>query len=149
MICERVIGHVTDDAANVDWIDITWLQTVRRALRLKSRSGRAVDILLPRGAQLRHGDVVATVDGVPLAIWVGPCELLILQTANVAQASLVALELGNLHVAVEVQGDRLLTPDDGPAREIAHRHSIAFSTCVGRFHPLRETVQAPLNAPRD
>jgi len=41
-----------------DCVDLNWQQTLRRALRLVSRRGQRIDVLLPPGGRLRHGDVL-------------------------------------------------------------------------------------------
>ena len=141
MICERVLGRVTDDT-EVDRVEIDWPQTVRRALRLKSRAGAAVDVLLPPNTQLRHGDLLW--EAPRIAVWVRPCDLLEVSPTSPRQFAEVATHLGNLHVAVELMDDKLLTPDDGPAVEVAETLGVPYRRVVGRFHPLKVSVQSPL-----
>lgn len=122
MLCESVIGQVNDDAPGVDWIDIDWTLTLRRALRLTTQAGRRVNVLLPRNTRLRHGDVLAIVDGVRLAVRVRPVDLLVVTPTSIAQAIQIAGELGNLHVPIQNSGAELIVPDDGPTRELLDRH---------------------------
>ncbi len=133
MLCERVIGKVADDATEVDWVDIDYAQTTRRALRLKSRAGRAVNVLLPRGATLRHGDLLN--ESPPIAISVRPIPILVLRPTSLSQAMTLAALLGNQHLPLEFADDALLTPDDGPARQIAAELNISISVEPRRFHP--------------
>ncbi|HEY0010089.1 MAG TPA: hypothetical protein VGB55_15300 [Tepidisphaeraceae bacterium] len=143
MICERIHGSIADDAPEVDWVEIDWPQTVRRALRLKSRGGRRVDILLPPQSQLRHGDLVFA--GPPrIAIWVRPCDLLEISPPDATKAAEAATHLGNLHIAVELRGGSILTPNDGPAVEIAEQLGVPWRRVCDRFHPLKVSVQSPL-----
>jgi urease accessory protein len=141
MIADRVLGSAADDA-EVDWVEIDWPQTVRRALRLTSRAGRAVDVLLPPNATLRQGDVLSRSPLV--AVWVRPCELIVLSPTSPRQYAEAATHLGNLHIAVELFDDKLLTPDDGPAVEVADALGVPYWRVVGRFHPLKISVQSPL-----
>jgi urease accessory protein UreE len=144
MTCERVIGKV-DETANVDWAEIDWKQTVRRALRLRTRSGRAINVLLPRHhPPLRHGDLLCMVDAIPVAIFVRPSRLLRIEVKDASTMGRLCAELGNLHVPLEVDGYVVLTLEDGPVCEVIDRYGLRGIASVGRFHPLRFTVTSPL-----
>jgi urease accessory protein len=133
MLCEHVIGRVADEDAGVDWVEIDPIQTTRRALRLVSRAGRKINILLPRNTMLRHGDLVSADPRV--AIFVRPIDVLVLRPANVQQAARLAAELGNLHVLIEFSDRAILTPNDGPSRQIADELSVSYTIGKRRFHP--------------
>jgi urease accessory protein len=139
---ERVIGRV-GDAGGVDWVEIDWSQTVRRALRLTSRAGLRVNVQLPRGHEtLRDGDVLAEVGGATLAVRVRPTPLLRMRPATMGQMGRLCAELGNQHVPLAVDEDVVTTLDDGPIRELADRFGVTWSVEVGPFHPSRSSVLA-------
>ena len=147
MLCDRVLGNVAslppDRRAEktIDTLDVTWRDCARRAVRGTTRGGVAVGVLLPLGQSLRHGDVlfedearlvVASV--IPIEVWVGSFE----DPRSMAAA---ALELGNLHVPVEVtDGLALIALPDGPTRGVFDRRAAKWETQRRRFAPLRETV---------
>lgn len=133
MLCEHVIGRVGDDDATVDWVEIDPIQTTRRALRLVSRAGRKVNLLLPRNTTLRHGDLVSA--DPRIAIFVRMIDVLVLRPADVEQASRVAAELGNLHVLLEFAEQTILTPNDGPSRQIADELGVRYTVEKRRLHP--------------
>ena len=133
MLAERVIGHARDDDAGVDWVEIDPIQTTRRALRLVSRAGRKVNLLLPRNTTLRHGDLIST--DPRIAIFVRLIDVLVLSPADIEQASRLAAELGNLHVLLEFAADSILTPDDGPSRQIADELGVRYTIEKRRLHP--------------
>lgn len=133
MLCEQVIGRVADDDVSVDWVEIDPIQTTRRALRLVSRAGREVNILLPRNTTLRHGDLLSNDPHV--AIFVRPIDVLVLRPESIEQASRVAAELGNLHVLIEFDEATILTPDDGPSRQIADELGASYAVERRRLHP--------------
>ncbi|MBC7785784.1 MAG: urease accessory protein UreE [Burkholderiales bacterium] len=147
MICERIIGRIAIDAEeseSVEWVEIDWMQTVRRALRLRSTVGRAIDVLLPRGVNLHDGDVLAEMDGVRIAIRVRPCDLIVLRPLTIAHAAQMGIELGLVHCPVELAGTEIITLDDGPVRELAERLGVDFSRGRRAFHPLPGTVLAAI-----
>jgi urease accessory protein len=143
MLCEAILGSVPDDA-DVDWVDLDYLQTTRRALRLRSRSGVKVDVLLPRGQTLRHGDVLC--ESPLVAVWVKPAAVLILRPATPAQAMTLAATLGNQHLPIEIDGDALITLDDGPTREIAADLDVAYAVELRRFHPNPRLMPPPVTS---
>jgi urease accessory protein UreE len=67
--------------------------------------------------------------------------------ADAGSLAAAALELGNLHVPVEVVTDgslppALVTPPDGPTRGVLDRLAATWRSEVRRFQPLRATVTA-------
>jgi urease accessory protein len=154
MLCDRVLGNVDSDAAGHytgrarDLLELSWRECARRAVRGRTTSGVRVGVLLPPGTYLRHGDVI-TDDGDAglVVISVLPCEVWVAEFADTSSLAAAALELGNLHVPVEVVTDgsllpALVTPPDGPTRGVLDRLAATWRTEVRRFHPLRATVAA-------
>ena len=147
MLCDRVLGNVAslppDQLAGktIDTLDVTWRDCARRAVRGTTRGGVAVGVLLPLGQSLRHGDVlfedaarVVVASVIPVEVWVASFE----DSASMAAA---ALELGNLHVPVEVaDGPALVALPDGPTRGVFDRRCAKWEVRVRRFAPLRESV---------
>jgi urease accessory protein UreE len=150
MLCDRVLGNVGSDATGRyagrprDALELTWRECARRAVRGRTANGLSVGILLPPGAHLRHGDVIADDDAAGLVVVaVSPCEVWVADFADAAALATAALELGNLHVPVEVADPlRLMTPPDGPSRGVLDRLAAAWRAETRRFQPLRATVSA-------
>jgi len=154
MLCDRVLGNVDSDAAGHytgrarDLLELSWRECARRAVRGRTAGGRRIGVLLPRGEHLRHGDVIADDAAKGLVVVsVLPCEVWVAEFADVGSLAAAALELGNLHVPVEVVTDgslppALVTPPDGPTRGVLDRLATTWRTEVRRFQPLRATVTA-------
>ena len=149
LLCERVIRNVGDEtpsaAANQQWdtLDLTWLQCTRRTLRARTRGGREVALLLPRGSQLRHGDVIFEDAAAVIVVSVAPCAVWIVRAADAARLLAVAVELGNLHTPVEVtQVGELVVLPDGPVLAVLRRHGLSHHVAERRFEPLRASVDA-------
>ena len=52
MLCDQVLGNLDTEACDpqsIDWLDLTWRDCTRRALKKQTRSGIEVRILLPIG----------------------------------------------------------------------------------------------------
>jgi len=135
MICREILGTVSEDAANVDWIEIDWPQTLRRALRLVSNAGKRVDILLPPGGRLRHGDVLFDSPNGRIAVYLRTCDVLALRPSGAEIGYRLMLRLGNQHLLAEVDGNVVYTPDDGPAQMLAEQLNVPFSRVRRRFFP--------------
>jgi urease accessory protein len=150
MLLDRVIGKKGADATvtparrSLDVLDLTWRQCGRRAVRGRTRGGRDVGILLPPGVTLRHDDVLAAGEGHAdevLLVSVQPCDVWVAEFTDGAAMAAAALELGNLHVPVEVcQPPCLVTLPDGPVRAVLDRYATTWRPEVRRFQPLRATV---------
>lgn len=148
MLFEQVLGNVFGDPARYagrtyDRVLIGWRDCSRRAVRATSERGLRVDVLLPLGQSIRHGDVL-TDDGTAIVVLdVVPCEVVVADFADAASLASAALELGNLHLPVEAPGGlQLVTVPEGPARGVLGRYASGSRVLLRRFAPLRGTVLA-------
>lgn len=133
MLCEQIFGQVIDEDPTVDWVEVSALQTTRRALKLVSQNGHCVRVLLPRGERLRHRDLICV--NPKIAVRVRPMEVLILYPSAIEQALRLGAEIGNLHLPMEFAENYLLTPDDGPVRRIADELGVRYVVEKRIFHP--------------
>lgn len=103
-------------------------------------------MLFPVGLTLSQGDVLYENHESYVVVEVRPCDLWLVTPPDAATLAHVALELGNLHVPVQVtpSGD-LLTPPDGPTEGVLRRNGITYSLCHRRFCPLRATVTSAIS----
>jgi urease accessory protein UreE len=147
MLCDRVLGNVgRDDDARFagkarDVLELPWRECAHRAVRGVTRGGLRVGVLLPLGQCVGHGDIVFEDESSYVEVYVLPCAVLVADFCDTACMANAALELGNLHVPVQVLAElQLGVLPDGPARAVMTRY--AASSCVEtrRFAPLRATV---------
>lgn len=150
MLCDHVLGNVYGERASHyagkkhDLVALTWRDCTRRAVRARTGSGRQIGVLLPLGATLRHGDVLLETEDRLAVVDVTPCEVWVADFPDAASMASAALELGNLHVPVEVAGVlQLVILPDGPTRGALDRHAGKWRPDVRRFAPLRATVTGP------
>ena len=145
MLCDRVLGNVFEDPPRFDRrrrdpIELTWRDCSRRAVRAASAAGVRVGIVPPVGVRVRHGDVLFDDGAVIGVVSLTPCEVLVAAFADAASLARAALELGNLHVPVEVADAALITPPGGQAVGVFERYASGVRPEVRRFSPLRATV---------
>jgi urease accessory protein len=142
LLIDRAIGRLNeqetkDDSKVIDWVDVSWLQCARRALRTRSRSGRSLTILLRLGERLAHGDVLWRSPNLEelIALNVLAADVIIGRTMDAKELALLAFELGNLHVPIELTATEIAAPGDGPVLEAFEKSGIAFSISCRRFNP--------------
>ena len=121
----------------IDFVDLTWPQCERRAMRLRSRAGREVLVLLRLGNRLHHGDVLLKTPEAVVVVNVTPCELLVASPSDLMQLATLAFELGNLHAPVEIVQDarQIITVCDGPAQGLFDRLAVPYELETRRFEP--------------
>jgi urease accessory protein UreE len=141
MWCERVIRNLTDLSAAdregrfVDWVDIEWNEC-GRVLKKQTRRGQPVRVLLPPGERLGHNDVIFEDAARAVAIHVRPCEVIVATAPDASALAVLALELGNLHVPVQVGAAELVFVEDGPAMAVLDAMQISWTKQVRRFEPV-------------
>jgi len=144
MLFDRILGNIADAGFSQteppDAVELSWDDCALPAIRKTTRAGVAVGILPPRGRSLRDGDVLRNAAGASLVVRVQPVNVWVATFANPSTLAVVALELGNLHVPVEVDGDMLIVPPDGPIREVLDRYGATVESVARIFAPLRVTV---------
>ena len=136
LLCDRVLRQFDGSAdRRLDHLDLRWDECHRRASAKTTGSGRPVRLLLRLGVVLRDGDVIADTVDCLLVVRVMPCQVLVVRPTSPHEAALTTLELGNLHVPVEVGETEILTPADGPAMGVLTRRSIVYSVEERLFQP--------------
>ena len=155
MICDRILGNIYAAAAAGDAracgtatspphdvVELAWFECFRRALRKKTRAGVTIRVLPPLGTTLQHGDVLGDDNRNPAAaVELLPCELWLVSPRDQVEMGVIAAELGNLHVPLEVRADgTLLVLPDGPAEGVLRRYGTRHERVTSRFSPLRGSV---------
>jgi len=138
MFCERILGNLDPDQiveSEIDWLDLTWIDCTRRALRKQTRSGIEVKLVLPIGQSPHHRDILSDDMTSLIVVNLIPTKVLVAQPPTAAKMAQLALELGNLHLPVEIGSKEMIMIPDGPTEAILARMEIGFSTDIRRFSP--------------
>ena len=98
--------------------------------------GRALGVFLPRGSVVRGGDVLVAEDGSLVKVIATPQPVMVVR-AGEAQASLLraAYHLGNRHVQIELQPDRLLIEPDPVLAAMLRQLHLSVSEELAPFEP--------------
>lgn len=139
MLLDRI---APPDTPTTDTVTVAWHECAARALRKSTQAGRPVSVLIPIGHSLRDGDVL-TDDARENAVrvHVPPCDVWLITPTDACQLAIIAIELGNLHVPVEVTPvGELLTVPDGPTRQVLDRYGVPYTSHARVFAPRRATV---------
>jgi urease accessory protein len=79
----------------------------RRRILLHTEAGHEVLLDLPQAARLRHGDGIALDDGGIVLVCARPEKLLEIHAHDDAELVRIAWHLGNRHLPVQLDGDRI------------------------------------------
>ena len=134
----------------------------RSRLRTHLASGEACELLLPRGAVMRHGDHLLGRDGRVIRVVAADEDLLEAHTADPLLLARAAYHLGNRHVALSIAPGRLRFAHDhvlgdmvrGLGLEVVHVHapfepeSGAYGAHGGHAHPHGHSADGEGRGPR-
>ena len=120
-------------------VELDW--DVRQKSRIEATDslGRALNVFLPRGTVLRGGDVLVAEDGSLLRVKAAPNPVLVVThcTEHGTPFDLLraAYHLGNRHVPLELQPDRLLLEPDHVLADMLRAQHLIVTEAAGAFEP--------------
>ena len=124
MICEKILGKLTDDeftGKNVDYVDFQWDEAFKKLHRKVSRGGVDVginmdDTVLTRG--LLQDDVLSVEGDTVIAVNIEEAEAIkiMVEEGNIGTVAKVCYEIGNRHAPLFRGEDAFtfFTPFNGP-----------------------------------
>lgn len=87
-------------------------QRRRSRVRLTLPDGTDVGLVLPRGTVLRDGDLLRAEDGTVGRVSAASEHVSVVESSDPHQLVRAAYHLGNRHVALQIDGQRLIYPHD-------------------------------------
>src|SRR6185436_73948 len=97
-------------------VELDWDVRQKSRFDATDSSGRALAVILPRGSVVRGGDVLVAEDGSLLAVKAAPQAVMVVrhcaEHGSPFDLLRAAYHLGNRHVQLELQSDRLLLERD-------------------------------------
>jgi len=120
----------------VDFIDLQWHEC-RQAMKTRTVGGEPINVLLPAGQQLRHGDVVYEDQRTMVVVRVAPCELVVATPRDCREMAILAMELGNLHLDAEIGDGEISFVPDPRAIEVLDKLCSSWKHERRRFAPTR------------
>lgn len=116
-------------------VTLTWAQRTRSRLRVRLDDGRAAGILLPRGSSLRDGDGLESEEGLRVRVLAAPETLSQARSADPLLLARACYHLGNRHVALQIEGDRLCYLHDHVLDDLLRGLGLSVSVVSGPFEP--------------
>ncbi|MCW3467815.1 urease accessory protein UreE [Chitinophaga nivalis] len=96
-----------------DVLDIEWYETEKHLLRRSTRSGKEVAIRKNNRIPLEDGDVIWMDDSAYICINILPCECIVIRPANMYEMGVVCFEIGNRHIPVCIEENRVSVAYEG------------------------------------
>ncbi len=120
-------------------VDLPWDTRQKSRFDATDSAGRVLGVFLPRGHVVRGGDVLVAEDGSLVRVNAAPQPLLVVRhcTSHGSPLDLMraAYHLGNRHVQLEVQADRLQFEPDHVLAEMLRSMHLIVSEETAAFEP--------------
>ena len=123
----------------VSEVELDW--DVRQKSRIETTDslGRALNVFLPRGSVLRGGDVLVAEDGSLIRVKAAPQPVLVVthcaEHGTPFDLLRAAYHLGNRHVPLELQPDRLLLEPDHVLADMLRGQHLIVTEASSAFEP--------------
>ncbi|MCA6068026.1 urease accessory protein UreE [Chryseobacterium sp. RG1] len=117
MIINETIGNLIQNPTSkpVDYLDLEWFETTKRIQRKKTRQGVDIAIkFLREGQRLREGDILFENEEKVIAVNVLETEAIVMSPASLLEMGTVCYEIGNKHIPLFIQEDKVLLPFEMP-----------------------------------
>ena len=118
MIITEVVGNEATMPLNGrqrDPLPLEWFEPTKRILRKHSAGGREVAIKLVReGQRLHEGDIVWQDEHTAVVVDILPAEAIVVAPTSLLQMGTICYEIGNKHLPIFIQDDRVLVPYEAP-----------------------------------
>jgi urease accessory protein len=145
MICKDIKGNIfeqelianNEELYGFEIVAISWDECAKRILRKKTDLGKEIGISLPFQTTLRHGDILLQDDEHTILIFVQPCEVLVVLAASIQQLGILAYEIGNRHLPLQIteKGEIVLLPDH-PTEVLLSKLGAHYEKQSRRFQPI-------------
>ena len=120
-------------------IELDWDTRSKSRFDVSDSAGRALGIFLPRGTVLRGGDVLVAEDGSLIVVKAAPQAVLVvrhcLEHGTPFDLLRAAYHLGNRHVQLELQNDRLQLEPDHVLADLLRSMHLIVSEEQAAFEP--------------
>ena len=120
-------------------VELDWDQRCRSRFDAVDSAGRALGVFLPRGQVLRGGDVLVAEDGSLVRVIARPQPVLVVRHCHEHGSPFdllrAAYHLGNRHVQLELQPDRLQLEPDHVLADMLRQQHLIVDEALAAFEP--------------
>lgn len=145
MICKEIKGNSfeleltsdNDELYGFEIVALTWDECAKRILRKKTDLGKEIGISLPFQTTLLHGDILFQDEEHTVLVFVQPCEVLVIFAESIQELGVLAYELGNRHLPLQVteKGEIVVLPDN-PTEVLLKKLNAHYEKQSRRFQPI-------------
>ena len=120
-------------------VELDWDVRQKSRFDATDSQGRVLGVFLPRGTQVRGGDVLVAEDGSLVKVNAAPQPVLVVrhcaQHGSPFDLLRAAYHLGNRHVALELQSDHLKLEPDHVLADMLRQQHLIVSEATEAFEP--------------
>ncbi|AKJ31137.1 urease accessory protein UreE [Caldimonas brevitalea] len=120
-------------------VELDWDVRQKSRFDATDSTGRALAVFLPRGTSVRGGDVLVAEDGSLVRVTAAPQDVMVVTTCaeHGSRFDLLraAYHLGNRHVQLELQPDRLLLEPDHVLADMLRKMHLVVTPTQAAFEP--------------
>jgi len=139
MLCDRIVQVADSPTLDIDdVVDLNWWDLQRRALRITTRAGLSIRVLLPLGVSLFEGAILTNESGTTrINVQLRECEVFTIFPRTQCELANLALELGNLHCPSQFAEGSIRVVIGGPVVALLAEMGIPFERQFVKFNPRR------------
>ncbi|KAB7789936.1 urease accessory protein UreE [Bifidobacterium leontopitheci] len=119
MIAKEITGNIIDNPPNDGKlsvpIEFDWFETDKKRMRKVAEDGTEFGVMV--GRTIKDGDVLAETDDKRYFARIRTAQLIEIPVSTMKEMGRLCFELGNRHLSLKVENDRVLVPYDHPTME--------------------------------
>lgn len=118
MIIKEILGNIAQQSLEklkIDVLEIEWYEATKRIQRKTTNNGTDLSIkFLKEGQRLHEGDILYQDNEKVIVVYIKPCEAIVIAPKTMLQMGTVCYEIGNKHMPLFIQDDKVLMPFEMP-----------------------------------
>lgn len=153
MICETVVRHVHHEELHslehsekeILIVEIDWFERDKKILRKTLSNSEEIGIKLGENSHsLNEGDVLFEDDKKLIVVSIAASDLILVHIDSILEMGRCCFELGNRHLSLQIEEDKVLCPFDQPTLEYmehkgfrvekVHQKFSHYTECKGHHH---------------
>lgn len=115
MILDKILGNIKDMEdihCHVERIYLESDELLKRVLRVTSDHGHEYGISLPKGSEMRDGDILFNDGHNMVVIYVKEDDVIVITPRDINEMGEVAHNLGNKHLPVQIEDGKIIIQYD-------------------------------------
>ena len=145
MLIQNKTGNLATVEINqrkVDYVLMEWHESGKRILRKTTQAGTEIAIqFLNKNPEFTEGDILFADEETIIAVYIQPCDCIVLQPKNMFEMATMCYEIGNKHLPLFYEADHLLVPFEMPLFKLLAAQNFEVQQANRKLlQPLKTTV---------